>query len=253
MVMAAGRVRFPAGQTGGNMSDEMIQFGKNLRDFLGGFGGARGPGGLGGGDGPTPTQFPPGGIDFIKHDLRVQITAEKRNPFKIVDMTGAMIIQRSDPYLGKDGKRAIDFKVLSWAATGWIEELGMALTYVLSANVDQPTSTIVAEQDRFDYPASFNFNVIFDARLNNATAFERLHGRPEGHGFMQVPPTGDRRLSPTITRFTDVGVVTMRHPELGEVVVKPVDCNDRQGETLKELPGVRLIGPLTPPRARRRR
>lgn len=238
------------------MSDELVRFGKNVRDFLNGLGGLGGRGGDGGrGDGPIPSQFPAGGIDFIKHDLRVQMSAEKKNYSEIIEMTGAMVIQRADPYLGKQGRRQIDFKVLSWAATGWSQQLGVAITYTLSEDVDQPTSSIVAEQEQFDFPASFNFNVVFDARLNNKSVFRRLSGRPEGHGFMQVPPSGDRKLSPTITRFADVGFVKIRHPELGEIVVKPVDCNDRHGETLKELPGIRLIGPMGPagPRRRRRR
>jgi hypothetical protein len=227
------------------MTNEIQKLGNNVRAFLDGFYGPIGRNGDGDkGDDARGTQFPPGGIDFIRHDLRIMMTGEKGDYQEVVNMTGAMMIQRTDPSIGKEGRRQIEFKVLSWAATGWSEKLNVAISYVLSEDVDQPVSTIVAEGNEFDFPASFNFNVIFDTRINNETVFRQLHGRPEGHGFLTVPPVGDRKLSPTITRFTDIGKVSISHPVLGKIVAKPVDCNDRQGETLLELPGVPLIGPL---------
>jgi hypothetical protein len=227
------------------MSQEISIFAQQLKAFFdgiggGGTGGGRGPGG---GD-PLPSQFPPGGIDFIQHDLRVTMSSKSGDFSETLVMTGAMVIQRTDPYVGPEKRRQIDFKVLSWAATGWSDKFGAAVTYVLSEGVDQPVSTIVAETERFDFPASFNFKVVFDARLNNETVYPLLAGAPAGHGFMQVPPGGDRRFSPTITRFDDVGLVTMNHPDIGEIVIKPVDCNDRHSQVLRELPGRPLIRPL---------
>lgn len=220
------------------MSTEAENLGRVLAGLLKGLSGGRG------GHGGEGAQFPPGGIDFIEHDLRILITADKRDFRDIVQMRGAMTIQRTDPYMTKDGRRQIDFKVLSWTATGWSDALMVALTYTLSRDIDQPTSTIVAQQKGHDYPATFNFRVVFDALVNNATVFRALEGRPEGHGFYQVPPSGDRRLSPTITRFTDLGAVKIGHPDLGTLLVKPIDCNDQHGETLKFLPGVKLVAPL---------
>ena len=189
------------------------------------------------------SQFPIGGIDSVQHDLRVLMTSESGFE-EVLELSGSMILQRSDPYMTKDDRRVIDFKVMSWVATGWSEKLGAVVSYVLTEGEDQPISTIEAEQPKQDFPASFNFNVLFDVRLNNETVFRKLHGRPEGTHFRQVPPTGDRALSPTITRFTDVNQVTVKHPEFGEIFVKPLDCNDREGRILREMPGRKLWEPF---------
>lgn len=189
------------------------------------------------------SQFPIGGIDNVQHDLRVLMTAESGLE-EIIELAGSMILQRSDPYFTEDKRRVIDFKVISWVASGWSDKLGAAMTYVLSENEDQPISTIEAEQPEQDFPAAFNFNVLFDVRVNNETVFRKLHGRPEGSHFRQVPPGGDRRLSPTITRFTDRNQVTIKHPEHGELLIKPLDCNDREGRILREMPGRKLYEPF---------
>ncbi len=188
-------------------------------------------------------QFPIGGIDNVQHDLRVLMTSESGFE-EVMELAGSMILQRTDPYMTEDERRVVDFKVISWVASGWSEKLGAAMTYVLSEDEDQPVSTIEAEQRKHDFPATFNFNVLFDVRINNETVFRKLHGRPEGSHFRQVPPTGDREMSPTITRFTDRNQVTIKHPEHGEIFVKPLDCNDREGRTLRELPGRKLFEPF---------
>lgn len=188
--------------------------------------------------------FPRGGIDFIQHELRIQLNSNDGKYEEIVKLNGAMMIQRADPYRNKQGYRTIDFKVISWVASGWIESMGAAISYVSAEGEDQPISTIEAEQPKSDYPATFKFNVLFDVRINNELVYRRLHGRPEGEGFHQVPPTGTRRLSPTITRFVDLDQVRVNHPMLGEITARPLDCNDNAGKTQLRLPGRDLYRPL---------
>lgn len=224
------------------MSEDPYKVAAYIRGFLQGLlGSPDGPPPLGPGPERLPSQFPPAGIDFITHKLRVRIDAEKAGVSEVISMDGAMSVQRADPYVNKDGHRQIDFKVLSWSATGWLHKFEAALTYNLSEDVEQPISNIVAHQRETDFPAAFNFVVIFDARVNNRTAFRQLDGRPEGHGFMVVPPSGNRETSPTITRFMDVGNVKFDHPDLGPIVITPIDCNDQSGDTIDTIPGMRLV------------
>jgi hypothetical protein len=188
----------------------------------------------GGGGGPTGGRdaFPPAGIDLVHHDLRVRLdVGDTGEGNETVTLYGKMLIRRGDPYTNEDGRRQIDFRVLSWEACGWSWVLSSAITYVLSDGVEQPISYITAEQEDSDYPAHFTFNVIFDARADNMTVFTQHHGRPDGHGFMTVPPNGDRRMSPTIRSFEDTRVA-VEHPTLGRIVAIPIDCNDQKSKTL---------------------
>jgi len=185
-------------------------------------------------------KFPEAGVDFIQHDVRVRFTFEKGGE-EVVTMHGAMLIQRDEARVGKLGLREVPFKVLSWAAAGWSNTLGASITYVLTADTEQPVSVIRAEQEGSDYPASFLFNVLFDVRVDNMTVYKGLHGRPEGEHFHRIPPSGDRAMSPTITKFSDIGKVMVKHPDLGEIVGTPIDCNDRQGRTVVTVPGLRRI------------
>lgn len=189
-------------------------------------------------------EFPKGGIDFVIHDLRVHFANEDGSFEETIEFSGAMMIQRSDPYRGKDKRTSIDFKALSWVASGWSEKLGVSIVYSLTEGIDQPVGRIYAEQTESDFPATFHFNVIFDILVNNEVVFRELHGEPVATRYMQVPPSGDRRLSPTVTRFEDKNEVTIRVPNIGILKGKPVDCNDRSGTTLKELAGVPLVRTL---------
>jgi hypothetical protein len=189
-------------------------------------------------------KFPRGGIDSIQHELRIQLSSEDGKYEEIVELTGSMMIQRTDPYRDKKGNQTVDFKVISWVASGWIESMGAAISYVSVEGEDQPVSTIVSEKPDSDFPAVFNFNVLFDVRINNELVYRRLHGRPEGGGFHRIPPNGIRRISPTITRFVDLDQVEVKHPALGKIFAKPLDCNDKSGKTIKKLPGKDLFRPL---------
>ncbi|MDQ3982086.1 MAG: hypothetical protein M3271_05330 [Actinomycetota bacterium] len=186
-------------------------------------------------DGGRDDEFPPAGIDLVHHDLRVRLDVGGTGTGdETVKLFGKMLIRRDDPYTNEDGFRQIDFRVMSWEAAGWSWILKQNLTYVLSEDVEQPVSAIVAEQEGSDYPARFEFNVIFDVRADNLTVFRRHHGRPYGHGFMVVPPNGNRRLSPTIRSFEDARV-SVEHPLLGSLFAIPIDCNDQKSETLATL------------------
>jgi hypothetical protein len=100
------------------------------------------------------------------------------------------------------------------------------------ADVPQKTSTITAQQKESDFPARFHFIVTF-----NANAFgQRLTdypypGEPEGDGFMEVPPSGNRRTSPALSKF-EATRIEADHPTLGKVMFVPFTCGDEEGNTL---------------------
>lgn len=217
------------------MSD-VFRFGVNLSEFTRG---VLENAGRGGRPRPAPDEkpdeFPAAGVDLVHHALRVRLdVGETGTGDEVVTMFGKMIIHRSEPYTNKEGRRQIDFHVRSWEASGWSWTLKQGVTYVLSENVEQPVSTITAQQEDADFPAAFNFNVIFDVRVDNMTVFSRFHGRPEGENFLVVPPNGDRKLSPRMTRFEDTRV-RVAHPILGSIQAVPLDCNDLGSLTLAEF------------------
>lgn len=184
--------------------------------------------------------FPRAGVDLVEHQLRVDAVAGRQGRkrgrlLETLVFNGRMTIQRGEPYLNEQGRRQIDFTVKSWVASAFSRVLGQDVQYILSERVKQPPSHIISEQKDRDFPATFEFNVIFDARVGNQTILRRHHGRPAGKGFRRVPPGGDRRLSPTITSFEDT-VIAVKHPELGDIAFVPKDCNDRTGRTIVKLP-----------------
>jgi hypothetical protein len=184
---------------------------------------------------PAPVgSFPPAGIDLVLHDLRIdvfRVVPDGEELLETLVFEGRMMLQRGDPFTNADGLRQIDFQVLSWDAVAWSQALSIPVVYRSLAGEPQPTSTIVAEQPGSDFPATFDFNVIFDAYAGGILIFPRHHGRPKGHGFHVVPPNGNRQLSPTITIFEQT-VIEFDHPELGLLRFKPKDCNDRESRTL---------------------
>jgi hypothetical protein len=173
-------------------------------------------------------EFPGAGIDLIYHELRVQLDVGAKGVVdETVTLYGTMLIQRDAPRVNDEGFRQIDFRVLAWSAVGWSTVLRQGLTYALSADVEQPISRILAETRESDFPAAFLFEVTFDARVNNITVFRQHEGRPEGHNFLAVPPSGDRRLSPTIRTFEDARI-RVAQEGVGEIEAIPLDCNDAE-------------------------
>jgi hypothetical protein len=188
---------------------------------------------------PAPVgSFPPAGIDLVLHDLRIdvfRVVPDGEELLETLVFEGRMMLQRGDPFTNADGLRQIDFQVLSWDAVAWSQALSIPVVYRSLAGEPQPTSTIVAEQPGSDFPATFDFNVIFDAYAGGILIFPRHHGRPKGHGFLVVPPNGNRHHSPTITEFEQT-VIEFDHPELGLLRFKPKDCNDRESRVLTAVP-----------------
>lgn len=232
---------------------ELYRFGRSLREFLQGLlaleGAPRVPGGTGGGKEPprggsirpagAMESFPPAGIDRVKHDLRIVLLEadEQGNEreLEILEFEGHMALQRGDPYTTEQGLRQVDFTVTSWVATAFSRALGGEILYQLSDTEKQPVSTITAMEKGSDFPATFDFNLIFDARLDNQLVHRGHHGRPFGRPFWVVPPTGNRLTSPTITSFEDT-VIRVPHPERGTTLVfRPKDCNDQHSETVVTL------------------
>lgn len=205
---------------------------------------------------PDPKgEFPPAGIDYIHHEVRVAINIENPAPGEpkeeVLALQGAMFIQRSDPYTNREtGRRQIDFKVRSWVASAWSNSLKGVVSYVLSEG-EQPVSQIVAQQPDSDFPADFNFKLLFDVRHNNEGVFRANYGEPICETYMVIPPSGDRRLCPTVTTFKDRQKVQLAHPVLGNIVATPLTCNDQDtSRTIISLPGM----PLEPtdPRAEKK-
>lgn len=182
--------------------------------------------------------FPPAGTDLVHHDLRLDVLQVAGGADKLLEtlvFDGRMLLERGEPYVNQEGLRQIDFQVLSWEAVTWSEALGTTVVYRSVIDEKQPPSSIVAERAGQDFPATFTFNVIFDAYAGGVLVHRRHHGRPKGGGFHVVPPNGDRRLSPTITGFEQT-VIEIEHPELGLLRFKPRDCNDRESRTLSRAP-----------------
>lgn len=181
--------------------------------------------------------FPTAGMDVMTHKITVGLyqvkeTGERGELLETLDFKGRMLIERGDPFVNEQlgGRRQIEFFVKSWEAQAWSNKLNTLVVYKLS-DVDQKPSTITAQQKGADFPAAIHFRVTFDASAYD-TVFDPIHeGTPDGEGFMEVPPSGNRRTSPTITKF-DATRIEMDHPTLGRLLLHPIDCNDETGETL---------------------
>lgn len=183
-------------------------------------------------------KFPPAGTDLVHHDLRLDVLQVVDGTEKLLEtltFDGRMLLERGEPHVNQEGLRQIDFVVLSWEAVTWSEALGTTVIYRSAIDEKQPPSSIVAETREQDFPATFTFNVIFDAYAGGVLVHRRHHGRPKGGGFHVVPPNGNRRLSPTIMEFEQT-VIEIEHPALGLLRFKPKDCNDRNSRTLAGAP-----------------
>ena len=198
--------------------------------------------------------FPASGVDLIQHEVRVnlyQVEDKQERLLETLKFAGRMTIEREDPFTNDTGKRQINFLVKSWVASAWSETLKQEVLYVLSQDVEQPLSQIVAEDQKADYPASIRFNVTFDVRANNQTIVQRHEGSPAGRAFHTIPPAlnGDLSMAPKMFTFGDDDIIDLaiavgdggalaltanpaaNQPKLIEFRVKPVDCNDKIGQT----------------------
>lgn len=179
--------------------------------------------------------FPSAGMDVMTHKItvglyKVDSGGELGDLLETLEFKGRMLIQRGDPVVEASGYRQVKFFVKSWEANAWSNALNTLVVYKLS-NVEQLPSTITAQQKTGDYPAKLHFNVKFDAYAYDDIFEPVHHGEPSGEGFMEMPPSGNRRTSPTITRF-DATRIEMDHPTLGRLVLHPISCDDESGETI---------------------
>lgn len=180
--------------------------------------------------------FPAAGVDLIDHEVRIglhQVDSDGTTGalLETLEFDGRIMVERGDPYTNSDGFRQIDFEVTDWQATAWSEILGSLVTYGTDDATEQPLSWIVAQQQGVDFPATFVFNLYFDASVYGAIFFHHHHGRPEGHDFFEVPPSGNRPTSPTMTIF-ETDTIEFDHPEHGTLRFVPIDCNDSKGTTI---------------------
>lgn len=218
-------------------------------------------------DGHNNIRFPGPGIDLIHHEVSVnlfQVVDGEEVLLETLNFQGRMLIERGKAYTNADGYRQIDFIALAWTATAWSKSLKQDILYILSEDVVQPVSNIIAETKKSDFPATIQFDLIFDVRVNNKTIIRQHKGRPKGHKFLTIPPAADTRteLSPTVSLFgaddiMDVGVaatakgeLTYRHnppasffaKEGGMIQLRvlPIDCNDKAGTTLVSFAEIAL-------------
>lgn len=225
-------------------------------------------------DGHDNIRFPGPGIDLIHHDVAVnlfQVVNNEEVLLETLNFQGRMLIERGKAFTNADGFRQVDFIALAWTATAWSKSLKQDILYILSQDVEQPISNIIAETKRSDFPATIQFDVIFDVRLNNKTIIRQHRGRPKGHKFLTIPPAVDTRteLSPTVSLFgaddiIDVGIganekgeMTITHNPpasflkqqgMIQLRVLPIDCNDRAGTTLVSFAEINLPAGLQMPR-----
>ena len=184
---------------------------------------------------PAPGSFPAAGIDQIDHEIQIDLfqrgtdgTADRL--LETLTFRGRMLIERGDPYMSSSGFRQVRFAVTRWEATAWSNALSSLVVYKLSS-ASQPPSFITADTKTSDFPATFDFNLLFDASAYGRILIERHHGRPKGHGFMEIPPSGNRPTSPTITSFEPY-VIEGDHPQYGTIYFRPRNCNDSGSVTL---------------------
>lgn len=217
-------------------------------------------------DGHDNLRFPGPGIDLIHHEVTVnlfQVVDKEEVLLEMLNFQGRMLIERGKAYTNKDGFRQVDFIALAWTATAWSKALKQDILYILTEDVQQPISNIIAETKKRDFPATIQFDLIFDVRVNNKTIIRQHKGRPKGHKFLTIPPAQDTRteLSPTVSLFgtddiMDVGVAASERGEITfqhnppasfmkeggmiQLRVLPVDCNDKAGTTLVSFTEINL-------------
>ncbi|HEX2253027.1 MAG TPA: hypothetical protein VHQ65_07155 [Thermoanaerobaculia bacterium] len=182
------------------------------------------------------TTFPAAGLDVVDHTLRVAIhqvaTDGTKTPLETLTFRGRLLLERSDPYINADNRQHIDFQVKSWEANAYSSKLGTLVTYRLNPAVQQKLGSIEAQQVGSAFPATFTFKLTFDAIAYGSTFVEAFEGEPILENFLEVPPSGNRRTSPTVTRFESHRVM-MQHPELGTLEFTPLDCEDESGDVLQ--------------------
>jgi len=221
-------------------------------------------------DGHDNIKFPGPGLDIIHHEVAVNLF-QKLDKEEILLETltfqGRMLIERGKAFTNNDGYRQVDFIAKAWTATAWSKSLKQDILYILSEDVEQPISNIISETKERDFPATIQFDLIFDVRANNQTIIRHHKGRPKGHKFLTIPPAVENRpdKAPTVSTFgaddiIDVGVGATEKGELsftqnppasffeegGLITLRilPVDCNDKAGTTVVSFAELNLPAAL---------
>ena len=223
-------------------------------------------------DGHDNIRFPGPGIDLIHHEVAVnlfQVVNKEEVLLETLNFQGRMLIERGKAYTNADGYRQVDFIALAWTATAWSKSLKQDILYILSEDVEQPVSNIISETKKTDFPATIQFDLIFDVRVNNKTIIRQHKGRPKGHKFLTIPPAVDTRteLAPTVSLFgtddimdvgvaaTETGKMTFMHNPAAsffkqeggmiQLRVLPIDCHDKAGTTLISFADINLPAGLS--------
>ena len=217
-------------------------------------------------DGHDNIRFPGPGVDLIHHEVAVnlfQVVNGEDVLLETLNFSGRMLIERGKAFKNADGYRQINFIALAWTATAWSKSLKKDILYILSEDVEQPVSTIISETKQKDFPATIQFDLIFDVRINNHTIIRQHKGRPKGHKFLTIPPASDTRteLAPVVSLFghddilhvgvaaTEGGEMVFRHnppasflDEGGMILLRvlPIDCHDKAGTTLVSFANLNL-------------
>ena len=190
---------------------------------------------LGAAEAPNGKYFPNAGIDLVHHELEIGIytiadDGSDGNLLETLQFDGRMLLERGNPYTNADGFRQIDFLVKEWEAFSWSNTLQTMVNYRLTEGLEQQLSSITAQQTGSDFPAEFVFSVGFTAHVLGIW-LPHPHGKPHEKGFFEVPPSGNRRTSPTLYGF-EAERIEFDHPEHGQLRFVPLKCNDSKGETL---------------------
>lgn len=180
--------------------------------------------------------FPAAGIDLVTHELSVGIyliadDGSDGELLETLEFEGRMLLERGTPYTNADNLRQINFLVKEWEAFAWSDVLDTMVTYRLTEGLEQEMSSITAEQKGSDYPATFDFKVGFTATFFGLEDVVPQGGNPRQEGFFEVPPSGNRRTSPTMYGF-ETQRIEIDHPGQGRIRFVPLMCNDSHGETL---------------------
>ncbi len=190
---------------------------------------------LGATEAPNGKYFPDAGIDLVHHELQIGIytIADDGSDGDLLEtllFDGRMLLERGTPYTNADGIRQIDFLVKEWEAFAWSNTLQTMVNYRLTEGLQQQLSSITAQQTGSDFPAEFVFSVGFTAEVLGIW-LPHPHGKPHEKDFFEVPPSGNRRTSPTLYGF-EAERIELDHPEHGQLRFVPLECNDSKGETL---------------------
>lgn len=96
-------------------------------------------------------------------------------------------VDMGKPYETPDGIRQVDFVATSWNASGFSQILGRKVSFSLTPNATQPTSTATALTTGSDFPAVLTFRARYDANIEGLNTLRGLGGLATGT-VNSIPP-----------------------------------------------------------------